>query len=323
MRVLVTGGAGYIGDAVVEHLKALHDSPLVVDSLIYSDEYTRDDVGFKRLDITTPAFIEYIKHQRIDAIIHLAAIVGDAACQISPERTRQINVDATRLLVDFVKQYQPHTKFVFASTCSVYGAKDGVLDEASEARPLSLYAETKLEAEKIVRELDNHVIFRLGTIFGLSTKFGRIRADLVANVMTYMALNCMPLMVNGGEQWRPLIHVEDVGQIMAECLDSELKGTFILSHKNYRISDIADTIVKVLGKGKIEKRDLPFEDLRNYKVDNSKLSEEGFTPFRKLEDGILDIAQFVDSGRIKDPWISKYHNARFLKENDSWKSPSL
>jgi nucleoside-diphosphate-sugar epimerase len=322
MRVLVTGGAGYIGDAVVEHLLKNHDDVLVVDRLIYSDEYTRDDVCFRRLDITSPDFIDEIRSERFDAIIHLAALVGDGACKIEPQRTIDVNVTATKKLVDFVKEHQPHTKFIFASTCSVYGSMDGFLNEDSPTNPLSLYAETKLEAEKYVRDLPNYVIFRLGTIFGLSTKFGRIRADLVANVMTFMALDGKPIQVNGGEQWRPLVHVEDIGEIMAKSLYLDVRGTYIINHKNYCIGEIADKVVSLLGKGSVRVLSgTTFEDLRNYKVDSDKLTRAGLVPYRKLDEGILDIAQFVASGRIKNPWLSKYHNEKFLKENPSWKNP--
>lgn len=314
MRVLVTGGAGYIGDAVVEHLLREHNRVLVVDNLTYADEYTRPDVTFKRVDITSPDFLSYLKGERFDAIVHLAAIVGDAACNVDQNRTIDVNLKTTRALVDFVKENAPDTKFIFASTCSVYGAAGELLDENSPTNPHSLYASSKLEAEDFVRELRNHVIFRLGTIFGLSSPHGRIRADLVVNVMTFMALDCRPLMVFGGDQWRPLVHVGDVGEIIAKCLDTDINGTFILSNKNYRIVDVAEKIVKVLGRGKVETRDVPFEDLRNYKVDVQKLFNEGFYPHRTLEDGVLELAQFFESGRVKDPWHSKYHNYRFLQE---------
>lgn len=316
MRVLVTGGAGYIGDCVVDYLLQMRCgwNITVVDNLTYTDSYMRPDVKFKKFDITTVEFYDWLEQQEtFDAIIHLAAMVGDGACSASPEYTVALNEEAVKDLCGFVKQHCPQTRFIFASTCSVYGNNNDMLTEESPAAPLSLYAGTKLNAEKYVNELENSVIFRLGTLYGISTAFARIRADLVANILTFKACEGQDLTVFGGDQWRPLIHVNDVGRIFAESATNTYKGTIILSGFNYKIIDIARSIEQKTGAN-IVVTDMKFEDLRNYKVDNCKAKSLGIKTMKTLSIGINEIIELLEEGRIKNPWITKYHNAKYIKE---------
>lgn len=317
MRVLVTGGAGYIGDCVVENLIEQGHWVTVVDKLLYTDSYMRPDVEFHNFDITGPNFIHYLARERFDAIIHLAAIVGDGACSADPEVTVSTNEEIVRHICDYIKLFSPNTRLIFASTCSVYGDNNDLLTEDSEVRPLSLYAGTKLNAEKYIEGtgVKNYVIFRLGTLFGMSTPFARIRADLVANVLTFRACEGKDLTVFGGDQWRPLIHVRDVGRIFAESVDDEYVGKFVLSHRNYKIIDIANVIMdEVKTSSNLHVTEAKFEDLRNYKVDNRKSLKSGILTRLSLRDGIFELNEAFRSGRIKNPWILQYHNARFMKE---------
>lgn len=314
MRVLVTGGAGYIGDVVVENLLKQGYDVTVIDSLLYTDSYMRPGINFVRTDIRNDKLvIDMAKKGFWDIVIHLAAIVGDGACQANPEETVSINEDFVGRLVDVLPSW---TRLIFASTCSVYGSNNDLLDENSPTNPLSLYAGTKLNAEKQVRRHSNHVIFRLGTLFGISSPFGRIRADLVANILAFKACMGEGLTVFGGEQWRPLIHVKDVGRIFAESANENYKGTFILSHKNYKIVDVASTVTKLINNhGGLQITDMKFEDIRNYKVSNRKAFRTGIKATLTLSEGICEIIDvYKDQGRIKNPWISKYHNAKFIKE---------
>lgn len=315
MRVLVTGGAGYIGDCVVEELLNLNHSVTVVDNLTYTDSYMRPGVVFKRFDVTDNEFYEWLeKVDRFDAIIHLAAMVGDGACQASPEYTVKLNEEAVDRLCDFINGVCPDTRLLFASTCSVYGDNNDKLTEESVTKPLSLYAGTKLNAEKYVKELDNSVVFRLGTLYGISTAFARIRCDLVANILTFKAFEGQKLTVFGGEQWRPLVHVKDVGRIFAESVTQSYTGTVILSGFNYRIIDVADTVKEITG-APIVVTDMKFEDLRNYRVDNTKARSLGINMMKTLRMGVDEMIRSLRDGRIKNPWINKYHNARYIKES--------
>jgi nucleoside-diphosphate-sugar epimerase len=309
MKVLVTGGAGYIGDCVVENLLHLGHEVVVVDNLMYRDSYMRPGIKFHKNDVTHQIMLDIIEVEKPEVVIHLAAIVGDGACAANPELTVAVNELATKRLAEACKDI----RFIFASTCSVYGENPGLLAEDSATKPLSLYAGTKLCAEKFVTEVQNHVIFRLGTLYGMSTPFARIRGDLVANILTFKGCEGQPLTVFGGEQWRPMIHVKDVGRLIAESADKTYTGTFILSHDNYRIVDIANEVAKV-AKVTLQVTEAKFEDLRNYKVDNSKMKSVGLKTRYSLTDGIVEMYMCALSGRIKNLWNTSYNNAKFVKE---------
>jgi nucleoside-diphosphate-sugar epimerase len=317
MRVLVTGGAGYIGDCVVENLIEQGHFVTVVDKLMYTDAYMRPDVDFRNIDILSYEFTHFLAREKFDAIVHLAAIVGDGACAVDHDLTVKTNEGSVAHIVDYIRNFSPNTRLIFASTCSVYGDNNDLLSEDSSTRPLSLYAGTKLRAEEHIENSDiqNYVIFRLGTLFGLSTPFGRIRADLVANILSFRACQQKDITVFGGDQWRPLIHVRDVGRIFAESVDDNYTGKIVLSHRNYKIVDIANQIMSSIDCGsKLIVTEAKFEDLRNYKVDNRKALNNNIMTRLTLKDGIEEIRQAFRSGRIKDPWILPYHNAKFMKE---------
>lgn len=310
MKVLVTGAAGYIGDAVIQNLTQKNHDVVALDNMLYTNSYMRPGVNFYRMDVRHSDDLRWLAraHKDIDCVIHLAAIVGDGACAAHPEATVAINEDATREIA----KLWPSARFIMASTCSVYGKNNELLDEESITNPLSLYAGTKLASEKYVKEREDYVIFRLGTVYGISTPFARIRNDLVGNVLAFKAWEKSPLKVFGGEQWRPLIHVVDVARIVADSIEMSFKGTYILSEKNYKIIEIAETISSVMSCD-IQKTESKFEDLRNYKVDNNKLSSEGLVADISLLGGIKNTFDILGRGVIKDVWLDDYHNERFLR----------
>jgi len=315
-KILVTGGAGYVGDCVIDHLvKDKLNKIYVVDKLLYSDEYTRSDVEFKRMDIISPEFLDFVKKEKFDAIINLAAIVGEQACDIIPFETIKVNEVAVKDLCGAIKQVAPHTRFIQASTCSVYGSSEELLNEESQTRPLGLYASTKLNAEKFVKELDNHVIFRLATLYGLSAPFGRFRTDLVVNVLVTRASEGQKLVVIGGQQWRPLTHVQDVGRIFGEAATSNYTGMYILGNENFKVIDIAKMVDELVdASGGIEIMEANLNDLRYYRIDNAKSLQQGITMRHTLKDGIESMKNFLKEGRIKNIWHKKYDNAKHIKE---------
>ena len=148
-----------------------------------------------------------------DAVIWLAALVGDGACAINPELTFEINAESVRFLAQNFKK-----RIVFLSTCSVYGAQEGLLDETSTINPLSEYASSKVQAEEYLQD-SNAIIFRLGTLFGISDEFSRIRLDLVVNILVTKAFTEGKLTVFGGDQWRPLLHVTDVANAISHTIE--------------------------------------------------------------------------------------------------------
>jgi nucleoside-diphosphate-sugar epimerase len=305
MNILVVGGAGYVGGGIVDKLQQKHQVT-VYDSLIYENEF-RKNVNFIYGDIR-----DYFKLNKIlknyDAVVWLAALVGDGACSINPTLTYEINSDSVKNLVANFKG-----KIIFFSTCSVYGAQEGVLNEESEVNPLSEYAKSKLVAEEILTNSDA-IVFRLGTLFGIGDEFSRIRLDLVVNVLVTKALIDNKMSVFGGEQWRPLLHVKDVANAVDHTIESSLKGVYNLHYKNFKISEIADLIKEKISNVEIVTTPLPFQDARNYQVSSEKLKlASNFEAEVSLEKGIDEVFNLISSGRVKDINNPRYSNQNFLK----------
>lgn len=306
MKVLIVGGAGYVGGGIVDLLSKDHEVT-VYDSLIYENSY-RKNVDFIFGDIRDYKKINNILDQ-YDAVIWLAALVGDGACAINPALTHEINSETVKNLA---KNF--NGKIVFLSTCSVYGAQEGILDESSEVNPLSEYASSKLIAEKYLADSDS-IIFRLGTLFGIGDKFSRIRLDLVVNILTTKAYIDKKMSVFGGEQWRPLLHVQDVANAIAHTLDTQTNGVFNLHYKNFKIIEIANEIKNKISDVEIETTPLPFQDARNYQVSSDKLKDAtGFQATVDLTQGINEMYELISSNRIKDINDPRYSNQNFLQK---------
>ena len=305
MKILIVGGAGYVGGGIVDTLSKKNEIT-VYDSLIYESAF-RKDVNFIYGDIRDYKKINSILNN-FDAVVWLAALVGDGACSINPTLTHEINSETVKNLV---KNF--NGKIIFLSTCSVYGAQEGVLDENSEVNPLSEYASSKLIAEKYLEESDA-IIFRLGTLFGISDQFSRIRLDLVVNILTTKALVDKKMSVFGGDQWRPLLHVKDVANAIEHNISSDTKGIFNLHYKNFKIIEIAEKIKEKIPDVSIETTPLPFQDARNYQVSSDKLKlETGFEASIELTQGIEEMYNLISSNRIKDINDPRYSNQNFLQ----------
>jgi len=303
---LVVGGAGYVGGGIVDKLKENH-SVTVYDSLIYEESY-RKDVKFVYGDIRDHEKLLELLNSN-DAVIWLAALVGDGACAINPELTFQINSESVKFLAENFKK-----RIVFLSTCSVYGAQEGMLDESSSINPLSEYASSKVQAEEYLQN-SNAIIFRLGTLFGISDEFSRIRLDLVVNILVTKALSEGKLTVFGGDQWRPLLHVNDVANAINHTLENEVTGVFNLHYKNFKIIDIANKIIEKVPNATIETTPMKFQDARNYQVSSEKLfNETGFRAQFDLSTGIDEVYQLISSKRIKDVNHIRYSNQNFLEK---------
>jgi nucleoside-diphosphate-sugar epimerase len=239
MKILVTGGAGYVGGHLVDRLVLEGHDVHVVDSLFYEDQFLKP-VKFTYGDIRDTKLITELSHD-VDCVVWLAALVGDPACSIDPRISEEINTSA---LANFAKKYQG--RLVFISTCSVYGAQDEMLDESAPTNPLSVYASTKLASEVILAERKQTLILRLGTLFGVGDFWSRLRLDLAVNVLTQKAYLENELEMFGGEQWRPFLHVKDVGNVIALNMVDFKSGTFNLASENVTISQLVQQIVKHL-----------------------------------------------------------------------------
>ena len=307
MNILVVGGAGYVGGGIVDKLKKNHNVT-VYDSLIYEESY-RKDVDFVYGDIREQRKLLPLL-DKCDAVIWLAALVGDGACAINPELTFEINSDSVKFLAENFNK-----RIVFLSTCSVYGAQEGLLDESSTINPLSAYATSKVKAEDYLKD-SNAIIFRLGTLFGISDEFSRIRLDLVVNILVTKALTEGKLTVFGGDQWRPLLHVIDVANAIDHTINLKTTGIYNLHYENFKIIDIANAIVERIPSASIETTPMKFQDARNYQVSSEKLFQDtGFKASTNLLQGIDEVFNLISNNRIKDVSHNRYSNQNFLEEH--------
>jgi len=308
-KVLIVGGAGYVGGYMTNVLLSNSYDVTVYDNLMYEKRYLKA-VKFIYGDVRDKKKLLSILCD-YDIVIWLAAIVGDGACDIDPFLTMSINED---VVIWLVNNYSG--KIVFMSTASVYGFSDNILFEDATPNPLSLYAVTKLNAERyIIENSKNYTIFRLGTLFGVGDEFSRIRLDLVANKLSYKSCLKEKVILYGLEQWRPLLHVKDVGLAVLYALDNNLQGLFNLGYKNYTISQIFEEVKNLIPGCSLEHKDIPDEDLRNYRLDFTKYHDHGWKPFYNLSDGIKEIRDIIFQNRIKDPDNSIYYNEGYLNEN--------
>lgn len=306
MKILIVGGAGYVGGVVTDLLIKNKYNVTVYDSLLYEDQYMKD-CPFILGDVRDESKLKGL-FNKFDTVVWIAALVGDGACNIDPKLTNEINFKS----VEFLSQ-NFNGRIVFFSTCSVYGAQNQLLNENSSVNPLSLYASTKLKAENALKN-KNAIIFRLGTLFGVSDKFARLRMDLVVNTLTAKAFIENKINVFGGEQYRPLLHVRDAAKAIHESISSKEVGIFNLSLDNFKIIDIANAIKDHFPSLEILIEDIPFQDTRNYRVDNSKsLNLLNFKADILLLDGIKEIKKLLMETRIKDINNPRYTNQKYLQ----------
>jgi len=296
MKILVVGGAGYLGGALTEviHEYVHQDNVTVYDNLLYTDMYIKD-LNFVYGDIRDRANLA-VEIEKNDIIIWLAAIVGDGACQLNPELTIATNEES----IKWFSENYPNKRIIFMSTCSVYGAQHDILTEESNTNPLSLYAATKLKAESYLKNC-NALIFRLGTLFGTNDHFDRIRFDLVINVLTLKACTDKKITVFGGDQYRPVVHVLDIANTIGANLYCNNIGIYNIAHINVRVSDLAELIKVNFPNCEIIKSNISFEDARNYKVSWTKaLKELRVYNSSNISFGINQLKALIESNRIKN-----------------------
>lgn len=317
--VLVTGGAGYIGSLLVRKLLDRKYRVKVMDKLLFGDDSIKSlgenhNFQFIKGDIQNPGDIKRAIDD-VDAVIHLAAIVGDAACAANQETALKTNYLATINLAKLCKE-KGINKFIFASTCSTYGiGNEGKLTEGSSLQPVSLYAETKIYAEKeLVKMTDGNfmpIIFRFSTVYGISP---RMRFDLVVNLLTVKAFVEKEILIFGGQQWRPFVHVEDVGRALINCLEipfAKIDGQIFNlggDKENYLINSIGEIIKKMMPDTKIKIID-DNNDRRTYHVSFNKIKRVfGFEPQKTVEDGVKEIYETLKQNKILDYKDYKYYN---------------
>lgn len=312
MRVLITGGAGYLGSILVRKLLDRNYSVRVIDALWYGKESIQDCITNKNFDLVQDdirnlnATVKAMTD--IDAVIHLASIVGMPASSIEPRTSEEINYLATKNIAELCQLHEIGT-YIFASTCSVYGSQPNkMITEKSPVGPLDFYAQQKFKSERAISWLNNApTILRFGTLFGLSP---RMRFDLVINLFIAQAIKEKKITVHGGNQYRPFLHVEDAAESLILALEKNMTGTYNVVTENYSIKEVAEFISKKTGC-KIEISN-EIEDKRNYQVSAEKISNFGFTPKKNLENAFSEISDAIKKGTFSDFNDKKYNNYKFL-----------
>jgi nucleoside-diphosphate-sugar epimerase len=296
-RILVTGGLGYLGSIVCEHLLDAGYEVEALDNLTYG-------IGQQALFhlCANPAF-DFIKGdvrdeavmasalRRADVVIHLAAIVGAPACDRDPDLATSVNLEAVRLLS---RRRSPNQLVIYPNTNSGYGTTSGELlcTEDSPIRPISLYGRTKVDAERVLLDGPNTVVLRLATVFGMSP---RMRLDLLVNHFVHTAVTEGYLVIFEKDFKRNFVHVRDVADCMLHVIGHAVGMTGLafnlgLDNANLSKEELALKIKQQVPNFYIHFAPIGKDpDQRNYIVSNRRLREAGFTARRSLDDGIREL----------------------------------
>ena len=324
-NILVTGGAGYVGSILVRRLLESGYRVVCLDKLMFGGESLLDvwghpDFVFHKCDITDFSQVDQIlASDPIEAVVHLAAIVGDPACKREPELARKTNWEASAHLLERANK-MGISRFIFASTCSNYGKMSdpgSYVTEDSPLAPVSLYAELKVKFENMmISEISRNDHFcptslRFSTVYGMSH---RMRFDLTVNEFTKEVASGNELVVFGEQFWRPYCHVSDFSNAILTVLKAPREKVAYQvfnvgdTAQNYTKQMIVDEIVKQIPTSRIRyvRKE---EDPRDYRVDFSKVRDVlGFKITRTVPDGIREIKQVVELGVIQNPEEQKYYN---------------
>jgi nucleoside-diphosphate-sugar epimerase len=308
MRILVTGGAGYVGSTLVPMLLEHGHKVRVLDILKFgghgllpctsnrSFEFTRGDAG-------DPATLKTAL-DGVDAIVHLAAIVGYPACKKEPQLATAVNVDATRTLLECRK---PDQRVLYASTGSIYGSiPDYVCKEDTPLAPITLYGETKAAAEEMILNAGNSIAYRYATAFGVSN---RMRLDLMPNDFTYQAVKNRNLIVYEGGFKRTFVHVRDMARSFVFALDrwNDVKDdVYNVGHEsmNFTKEDVARKVLEhvdyYLHFAEVDTD----ADKRNYEVSYEKIRAKGFETTVDLDRGIAELARAAKLIEFQNPFAN-------------------
>ena len=317
MHVLITGGAGYVGSQVTAHLLAEGFTVSVYDRLLYGGEALlafRNHHRFRliRGDVRDGEAM----HAAVagnDAIIHLAAIVGEDACNVDRAASWSTNVEGTSTVLRAASQ-QGVQRLIFASTCSNYGvaAPGELATEAAKLNPLSEYARAKVECEQLLlasNDLACPAVLRLGTICGLSA---RMRFDLLVSEVARNAAQGVPIDIFAPDAWRPFLHVKDAARIFRVMLEAPADRiahqVFNVVGENIQKRGLVDISRRLFPNSPVKITDKK-PDLRDYRVDGTLVTRElGFRPEFTVESAFRETAAAVESGLFRDPdW--KGHSA--------------
>ncbi len=301
LKILITGGAGYIGSMLCTKLINLGHQVTVIDILEYdtrsiSHLYLKKNFTFFKKDVRDKKFLKNII-KKFDFVIPLAGLVGAPLCEKRKKDAKEINLEAVRDLVNLLSEKQ---KIIFTNSNSGYGigSKQKFCDENSPLNPISLYGRTKVDAEKIVMNFPNSISFRLATVFGYSY---RMRTDLLLNNLVLLSLRDKKLDIFESNFRRNFIHVNDVceGIVYAIHNFNKLKSNVYnlgMSKANITKFEMVKKIKKYIKNLKIKKiHNIKDPDKRDYFVSNRKIEKKGFKAKIDIDEGILELIEVYKS----------------------------
>ena len=322
-RVLVTGGAGYVGSALVPKLLAQGFGVTVLDLYLYGDDVLAGVAaapGLRQVrgDMRDRETVRAALAGATD-VIHLACISNDPSFELDPGLGKSINYDCFPMLVEEAKAAGV-SRFIYASSSSVYGLRDeeNVVEEL-ELRPLTDYSKFKALCEEILldaREPGFHaLVLRPATVCGYSS---RLRLDLTVNILTNHAVTNRKIRVFGGGQMRPNIHIDDMTDLYVNSLEydaSRIDGKiYNAGYHNRRVLEIAESVRSIVGSD-VSIGVEPTDDNRSYHISSAKIARElGFTAERTIEDAVRDLVDAFDAGKIVDSMSNeRYYNIKTMQ----------
>jgi nucleoside-diphosphate-sugar epimerase len=326
-KVLLVGGAGYVGSVLAEELLERGYAVKILDRLYYGDgglQEIRDRVELVVADmrLLPPHLLE-----DVDAVVNVGGLSNDPTAEYNPKANYEMNTLATQALAEMCRAAGVR-RYVFASSCSIYDRgvgndKDIIQDEETLVAPRAAYSSSKREAEKILLDMADDdfcpVILRKGTIYGFSH---RMRYDLVVNTFVKFALSQGYLNLHyGGEMWRPLVDVRDVARayiLAIEAGEEKVKGQiFNVSHRNYRISELALRVGSALRQVDLDpeiRADYGYKGVRSYRVSTKKIEHVlGFRPKVDVEESVIDMVEKIRRYGYTDFDNPRYYNIRWMR----------
>lgn len=324
-RILVTGGAGYVGAVLVPKLLDAGYAVTVLDLYIYGEDVLAPAGKNPQLkqvkgDLRDVELVRSLLSET-DAVIHLACISNDPSFELNPKLGKSINYDAFIPLFDIAKE-KGVKRFIYASSSSVYGVKEvDNVTEDMERLPLTDYSKFKALCEDYVQEnlddLMTSLILRPATVCGYSS---RQRLDLTVNILTNHAINNKRIRVFGGDQKRPNMHIEDITDLYVKCLDyphEKIHGKiFNAGYENHTVSEIANIVKTGVGDNTVEIVTETTDDNRSYHISSQKIKDElGFEPTHTLNDAVQDLVAAFNAGKLPDSMTDKkYFNIKTMQE---------
>jgi nucleoside-diphosphate-sugar epimerase len=327
-KVLVVGGAGYVGSVLVPELLDRGFAVKVFDRLYFGDQGLKDVQDRIQIEVGDMRCMDPAVLEDVDAVVNLGGLSNDPTAEYNPRANYEMNTVATEKLAWLCKEMGVR-RYVFASSASIYDvgegneSKDTLLDETAEVDPKAAYSRSKYEAERILLNMVGPdfcpVILRKGTIFGFSP---RMRYDLVINTFVQSVLSKGHMTVFfGGEMWRPLVDVRDAAKAYIACLqapEEKVRGEiFNVVNRNFRISELALRIREGLRQVGVQaeiRADYRYKGVRNYRISGKKLERTlDCSPSISVEESVVDLVEKIRQYGYTDFDNPRYYNIRWMK----------